>query len=107
MINFLSVYWPYIVIFLGLISYVCYLLVTKQWEKLRKAALDGILYAEKTITGTKKGQERFQYVLDYLYGLLPVWLRIFVTEEMLKAQLQKWFDEIVEYLTYGKTIKAE
>jgi hypothetical protein len=61
-----------------------------------------MLWAEKVITGTKRGQERFELVLKQVYSLIPPWLQFFVTESDLREQLQKWYDCIKDYLDNGK-----
>lgn len=95
--------WQTFLLLLIVLVVVVYMVVTKQWDKLRKMAYDAILLAENTIKGSKMGQERFAQVLNYLYDeLIPPWLKPFVTEEMLKHKLQSWFDEVKDLLDNGK-----
>ena len=83
-------------------GYALFLAVTKQWAKLRVIGYKLILQAEKAITGTKKGQERFEFVFYKLYNLIPGWLQLFVSEESLLEKLQEWFVELKDYLDNGK-----
>jgi len=71
MLEILSHYWMIILICIGFSAYIAYLGITHRWDKLRKIANKLILQAEKTIVGTKRGQERFEQVLGQLYCLIP------------------------------------
>jgi hypothetical protein len=51
-----------------------------------------MLKAEIIITGTKRGQERFEYVFQKVYSLLPLWVQFIYPPGDLKAKLQEWFD---------------
>lgn len=84
-----------------LIWYISHLVLNKKWEQLRATAYKMIIYAEKAITGSKKGKERFELVLEKLYSLVPTWLRFFFDEITLRLKLQEWYDHIKDYLDNG------
>ena len=100
--NFILQHWPSILIIAVFLFYVVYLAVNRKWDQLRGIAYRFILQAESVIRGTKKGQERFEFVIDRLYSLIPGWLRFFISEESLREKLQEWFDTIKDYLDNGK-----
>lgn len=102
MFEFLKTYWS--VILIGLVSagYIVYLAVNQRWEKLRELAYKMIRQAENVIVGTKKGQERFNLVLEQLYNLIPAWLGFFIPRSLLEQKLQEWFDIIKDSLDDGK-----
>jgi hypothetical protein len=96
--NFILSNWPTILLCIAVFFYVFYLAWNKRWDKIRKLALKAILKAEKGITGSKAGQQRFNVVLNQVYTLIPGWIRFFVSEESFREKLQQWFDEIKDYL---------
>jgi len=100
--EFLMNYWFVILIGLGFVGYIAYLAVNRKWTRLREIAYRLIRQAETVIVGTKKGQERFNLVLDQLYNLVPAWLRFFVPRSLLEEKLQEWFDLIKASLDDGK-----
>ena len=91
-----------ILLCLAVFFYVFYLILNKRWEKLRKLAYKFILQAENEITGTKRGQERFEFVIKELYLLIPKWLQLFITEESIKEKLHEWFNDVKDFLDDGK-----
>ena len=94
--------WPTIIIVGVFLVWVGYLIINKKWVELRGLAYRLIFQAERAITGTKKGQERFEAVFRQLYDLIPPWLQFFILESDLKEQLQKWYNDIKDYLDNGK-----
>lgn len=94
--------WATIIILLAFAAWVVYLVINKKWDQLRGTAYRLILQAEKVIIGTKRGQERFETVFRQLYSLIPPWLQFFILESDLKEQLQKWYNDIKDYLDNGK-----
>lgn len=100
--NFIISNLPTIIIMAALLIYVVYLIINRKWEKLRLFAYMLILEAEKSLKGNKKGQERFNLVIDKLYAFIPKWLQFFLTEEFMRKKLQEWFIDIKDYLDNGK-----
>ncbi len=93
--------WLVILFCIGFAGYISYLIVKRRWAKLRELAYILIRQAEKAVTGTKKGQERFDIVLTQLYNLVPAWLRFFIPRSILEQKLQEWFDKIKDSLDDG------
>lgn len=104
--EFILTNWATILIIAVFAGYVIYLAVNKKWEQLRAMGYRLILQAEKAITGTKKGRERFEYVLKQLYTLIPGWLQFFISEESLREKLQEWYESIKDYMEDGKMNKT-
>jgi hypothetical protein len=90
-----------IVLVLIFVCWVLYLVTTKQWDKLRGTGYYLIMKAERVITGTKKGKERFEYCIEQLLNMIPPWIRLFITESQIREQLQKWFNYVKDYLDDG------
>jgi hypothetical protein len=64
-----------------------YLILTS--EKFRDVVYDLVCEAEETIKGTKKGQERYNYVVDQIHEWLPIWLKPFVTKTIIKKIIER------------------
>ncbi len=101
MIEFLTDYWFVVLIAIGFAGYVIYLITKHRWTQLREMAYKMIVQAEQVITGTKKGQERFNTVLTQLYNVMPLWLRIFIPKNLLEKKLQEWYELIKDSLDDG------
>ncbi len=106
MLEFIKSYWFIISIGLGFTCYISYLAVNRRWTRLREIAYKLIRQAESVIVGTKKGQERFNLVLDQLYEMIPAWLRFFIPRSYLEQKLQEWFGLIKDSLDDGKINKS-
>ncbi len=100
--EFILNYWFIIVVGMGLIGYIVYFALKHRWADLRELAYKFIHQAEQAITGTKMGQERFNYVLAQLFNMIPTWLRFFIPRSLLEQKLQEWFDLIKDSLDDGK-----
>ncbi|AEY65837.1 hypothetical protein [Clostridium sp. BNL1100] len=94
--------WFVILFLLCFSGYIVYLIVKHRWANLREMAYDLIRQAEKAVTGTKKGQERFDIVLTQLYNLVPAWLRLFIPRTYFEQKLQEWFALIKDSLDDGE-----
>lgn len=91
-----------IVIALVVITGVIFLVYQIKKKGLRKTAIEFIVLAEEKF---KQGQnaEKFNYVLNAVYELLPSFLKIFITKSMIIDFIQKIFDEIKVALDYRGT----
>ena len=92
--------WITVIILVGIVAYALYLLISKKWTQLRLFAYKLMLVAEK-LYQEGQGAEKFEYVFDILYSYIPSWLKIILTEDKIKAQLQKWYDMAKDYLEDG------
>ncbi len=90
--DFIISHWITILIVAAAVAYTTYLVIKKQWERLRADAYSLMLKAEILIKGTKRGQERLEYVFQRVYSLLPLWVQFIYPPGDLKAKLQEWFD---------------
>lgn len=67
-------------------------------EKLQNGAIKYIAEAEEIYKdATKAGGMKFAFVVDSLYNLVPVPLRIIITRNLIEGIVQKSFDSIEEY----------
>lgn len=77
---------------------------------LRDRSLDDIradvyklfLKAEHTYLETGAGKQKMEYVVSQARRLLPSWVQMFITDEMLEIVIQKWFDAVKDLLDDGK-----
>jgi hypothetical protein len=86
----------YVSLFVVLVALgvVLFLVVNKKWDTLRKIAYNLMEQAEKQFRGSKRGQEKFQFVFDRFYSQLPWWVRMVLTKEMIQGKLEEWFSLI-------------
>lgn len=91
-----------VVIALVVIASVIFLAYQIKKKGLRKVAINFIVLAEEKF---KKGQnsQKFNYVFDAVYEMLPAMLKIFITKQVVKDFIQKVFDEIKIALDYENT----
>lgn len=67
-------------------------------DKLRDRSLQYIVQAEDLYKDyTKAGGQKFSWVVDTLYDLLPAPLKILVTKKCIEKIVQSTFDAIEEY----------
>ena len=79
-------------------------------QYLKQKGLDGIrnnvyqliLSAEHLYKQSGQGKQKFEWVIQQARGLLPKWLRLFVTDEMLESAVQYWFTGVKDLLDDGK-----
>lgn len=99
--EFLSANWLVLLLIVLFIGYYIYLIVTKQWTKLREQAYALMLSAER-VFADGEGRKKFDAVFEQLYyDLIPPWLRMFVTQEGIREKLQEWYDLAKDYLDDG------
>ncbi len=66
----------------------------RTYKKVRVAVYTLVLWAEKNILGSQRGQEKKAWVVDRLYAVLPIWVKPFIN----RAVLGKLVDEGVLWL---------
>lgn len=88
-----------IVIAVVVITIAIFLIYKIKKNGLRKTAIQFIVEAEKEFE-KGKNSEKFNYVLNAVYELLPSILKIFITKDMIVKLIQKTFDEIKVALDY-------
>lgn len=75
-------------------------------EDIRVDAYKLFLKAENGFKGTGKGKQKMEWVVKAINGVIPNWLKVFVSDDMLKELLQTWFDNIKDLLDDGKINKS-
>ena len=80
--------WVFVSLAALIIGHFVYLVLTKQWEKLRASAYALMLAVEK-IYEKNEGPRKFEVVLRELYDIMPVWLSVVLTEEKIRRILQE------------------
>lgn len=93
--------WLVILLLVLFVGYDIYLIVTKQWTKLREQAYALMLQAER-IFADGEGKQKFDAVFEKLYfDLVPAWLRLFVSPRSIREKLQEWYTLAKDYLDNG------
>jgi len=89
----------FVVLVIGVfIGHLIYLMITRQWIKLKQQAYMLMLNAERVYVASE-GKRKFEVVFTRLYyDLIPDWLRMFVTEELIREKLQEWYTLAKDYL---------
>lgn len=99
--EFLVTNWFVLLLALFLIGFEVYLIITKQWTKLRQQAYALMLQAER-VFADGEGKKKFEAVFQRLYyDLIPPWLRLFVPPNELRSKLQEWYNLAKDYLDNG------
>lgn len=88
-----------IIIAIVVIALALYLTYQIKKKGLRKVAIEFIVMAEEKF---KQGQnsEKFNYVFEAVYELLPAMVKIFITKTVIIKFIQKVFDEVKIALDY-------
>lgn len=68
-------------------------------QTLKRIAIRLIFVAEERSRqyALRTGKEKFEWVVENGYGLIPPWLKLFVTKEMFSVIVQTVFDNIVAW----------
>ena len=67
-------------------------------DKLRDSSIKYIAEAEELYKdNTKAGKEKFSWVVDALYDLIPAPLKMFITKKCIEKIVQSSFDAIEDY----------
>lgn len=70
----------------------------EEWvEHLRGAAVEFIARAEREFVGTKRGGEKFIWVVNGLYNMLPDTLKPFIGKDLIGSIVQSTFDVVESY----------
>lgn len=93
-----------LVIGLGFITYIY--LRDKTLEDIRADVYQLFLKAEHTYTETGEGKQKMKYVIQQARGLLPRWLNVFITDELLEKVIEMWFQAVKDLLDDGKINKS-
>ena len=79
---------------------IVYLAIAKKWTEVREIAYKMMLLAERTFSEAD-GTIKYDFVVRIVYKYLPAWLKLFVSEDYLKASVQKWYSMAKDYLDDG------
>ena len=79
-----------------------------QYAKMR--GMDGIqgdvyqliLKAEHVYNESGQGKQKLKWVVSQVRGLLPKWMQVFATEEMMMKVIDEWFKGVKDLLDDGK-----
>ena len=92
------------VLFLGLVAFMYFR--NRTLEEIRADVYQLFLKAEQNPEFTKKGKQKMKWVLSQARGLLPDWLKAFISDAFLEDIVQFWFDSVKDLLDDGKLNKS-
>jgi hypothetical protein len=96
--NFISQYWGLISMFLGGVVYVA---THYTWAKsfAKKKAIQLMFSAEARAEelALSLGAEKFSWVVDQGYNLLPAPVRVFISKPLFSTVVQSLFDEAIAF----------
>lgn len=94
--SYLQGYWGIILFLICSLVY----LVTQGKAKAKEIILSLMLRAEKEAVALllKNGDEKFMFVCDYGYQLLPTYIKTFITYKMFSDLAKSLYDSAKEYL---------
>lgn len=71
-------------------------------DEIRGDVYQLVLRAEHTYRASSSGKHKMKWVVSQARKLLPGWMQLIISEEMLQKIIQVWFDEIKDLLDDGK-----
>ena len=96
---------PLSIVILVILGFIGWIISLCKSRGLRQVALDAILEVEKAF-GSGKGKEKMQCAVDYVFDLLPIYIKVILPKDFLKSSLEKFiqklFDDVKELLDYQK-----
>ena len=82
----------------------------ENWLSVIKSSAEKyIVRAEREFVGTQRGGEKFEWVINYLFSLLPEWVKPYISPNMIADIVQSTFDAMAEYasMQLDKTLSAK
>ena len=79
---------------------------TRKLEEIRADVYKLFIKAEHAWNESGQGVARMKWVVQKARSLLPKWLGLIITEDMLRKIIQFWFDGIKDLLDDGKLNKS-
>lgn len=74
----------------------------KGLEGIRENVYQLILKAEHLYTESDQGEQKLKFVVHQARGLLPGWMQLFITEDMMIKLVNEWFRGVKDLLDDGK-----
>ena len=71
-------------------------------DEIRGDVYQLVLRAEHTYKESSSGKQKMKWVVSRARKLLPGWMQLIISEEMLEKIIQVWFDEVKDLLDDGK-----
>lgn len=97
-----------ILILVGLLILISIIWITYSYlkgrtlEQIRGDVYQLVLRAEHMYNESSSGKQKMKWVVQQARGLLPGWLQVILSEEVLEKIIQVWFDEVKDLLDDGK-----
>ena len=77
-------------------------LKSRTLDEIRGDVYQLVLRAEHTYKESSSGKQKMKWVVSQARKLLPGWMQLIISEEMLQKIIQIWFDEVKDLLDDGK-----
>lgn len=97
-----------ILILVGLLILISIIWITYSYlkgrtlEQIRGDVYQLVLRAEHMYNESSSGKQKMEWVVQQARRLLPGWLQVILSEEVLEKIIQVWFDEVKDLLDDGK-----
>ena len=93
-----------VVAVLVIVTLVCVYQYTKMkgLDGIRGDVYQLILKAEHVYNASGQGEQKLKWVVQQARGLLPKWLQVIMSEEVLLKIIDWWFKEVKDLLDDGK-----
>lgn len=93
-----------VVTVLVIVTLVCVYQYTKMkgLDGIRGDVYQLILKAEHVYNASGQGEQKLKWVVQQARSLLPRWLQVIVSEEMLIKVIEEWFEAVKDLLDDGK-----
>lgn len=93
-----------VVTVLVIVTLVCVYQYTKMkgLDGIRGDVYQLILKAEHVYNASGQGEQKLKWVVQQARGLLPKWLQVIMSEEVLLKIIDWWFKEVKDLLDDGK-----
>lgn len=105
MLEFISIHWCYIVTGIVSLMGISYLYKKGNMENVRKIILSLVVFAEKEL-GSKTGKYKYALVIQKLYELLPLPLRLLITKKEIENMIEEAVQNLKEFLVQGNSIQG-
>ena len=95
---------PYLLLYLPIIVFVIMLVYNSRMPHVRNMILSLVIEAEKNF-GKGNGNVKYSYVVGKIYPLLPLVVRLFITESMLGVVIEECVLILKEQLKFTEQSK--
>lgn len=105
MLTFLENYWPSILIVIICLTGLGFLYKKGKINTVKKIILSLVVQAEKTL-GSKTGELKYAMVVERLYSVLPILLRLLFTRKEIDNLIEEAVQFLKDYLNEDRNLMS-